>query len=144
MPPHCIIQDLVAHSAGGSSGSQGVIIRDYTPNDDDDKFTPTIHLTPPLHHSSPPAAAKTATLVFWLNPVPPHCIIQDLAAHSAEVQAAKGGGGFGGFGGGGGGGAAAASAGVAVEGAVAIYAIVVKGCVDDSDADAATYGGDEL
>jgi len=29
--------------------------------DDDDKFTPTKHLTPPPHHSSRPAAAHTET-----------------------------------------------------------------------------------
>jgi len=29
--------------------------------DDDDKFTPTKHLTPPPHHSSRPAAAHTDT-----------------------------------------------------------------------------------
>ena len=28
---------------------------------DDDKFTPTKHLTPPPHHSSRPAAAHTDT-----------------------------------------------------------------------------------
>ena len=28
---------------------------------DDDKFTPTKHLTPPPHHSSRPAAAHTET-----------------------------------------------------------------------------------
>jgi len=30
-------------------------------NDDDDKFTPTKHLTPPPHNSSRPAAAHTDT-----------------------------------------------------------------------------------
>ena len=29
--------------------------------DDDDKFTPTKHITPPPHHSSRPAVAHTGT-----------------------------------------------------------------------------------
>jgi len=41
---------------------QRAVVANYASlEDDDDKFTPTKHLTPPPHHSSRPAAAHTDT-----------------------------------------------------------------------------------
>jgi len=38
-------------------------------DDDDDKFTPTKHLTPPPHHSSRPASAHTDTETHTETPL---------------------------------------------------------------------------
>jgi len=51
--PYYIMQNL--HLGSGTVRGCCNVVRD------DDKFTPTKHLTPPPHHSSRPAAAHTDT-----------------------------------------------------------------------------------